>query len=301
MFEAYRNDLRKNQKEHKMVDITVSSNINVNHNLFQHQLNHLDSRKDEEIMYLVKTKYTEIFTREFIAENPKSLNILTDKRFLFAAIQVFNSVPIEYTNKIYANKLAYDYIKTHIEDEHEYTRNLMYSLARAVNKDIIPRLLALGIPESITLNLVIARYSSIKETVNCARLNYCIATSDRNLMTEQMIIRIYEILFDELTILFESIMFSEYDQSQDDLIYSTISLAILDILSSQTSIVIRRVLMTYAADYASGLFRRKIPTPQGIILGDTFIRFSINAISSDYQRILDVSDRLASEEGIYVP
>ena len=48
MFEAYRNDLRKNQKEHKMVDITVSSNINVNHNLFKHQLNPLDSLTDEE-------------------------------------------------------------------------------------------------------------------------------------------------------------------------------------------------------------------------------------------------------------
>ena len=112
-------------------------------------------------------------------------------------------------------------------------------------------------------------------------------------MTEQMIVWIYEKLFDRISPLFYGIMFEVYSsQEEQDFgenfmeIYGTVSLACLDILNNMTSENISAVINRYIKDWEYN--------------GKPRVRFSLRSLSGDYSRISRVVENIVAN-GSYVP
>ncbi len=290
MFESFCEEIKQHNKEHKKFEtIDLFNNPMINSNLLKEKIEHIDKLSDRDLYNLVKESFDSVLKQIFTnnSNSQEYLNIITNTRFLTALNQVVLSLDLTHTQKIYCNKLAYDYFT--IENTDPYVKQLFFSLSKSVNRSIIGTLCSIGLKEDLASYMALARYSSEKEIINVKRLNFIITSSDEDLMNEQMIIKIYEKLFDHITCLFEGIMFdtldfdAEYVTDSMGMIYSTISLAILEILNNMPSQDIRKVLISYHGDYEALYRDHQKP------------RFQLSAISTDYQRILDVIDALKLE------
>lgn len=289
MFEQYMKDISKEPKR-EMIQVKLFNNPAYNPLVLKEKLYNLDSLQDKELFEIIKDSYEAILSDIFVDKNEYYLHLFTNTRFLSIMIQVVSSINnISHTNRTYINKIVYDYLT--LDKKDQYIKQLMYSLSKMVNKDILPRLLGLGLQEDLAIYLALARFSSQKEIVNVKRVNFVIMTSSIEIMTEQMIVYIYEKLFDRITPLFVGTMIDNCKQdmsSEMEEIYSTISLAILDILNTMPSNDIRKVLISYVGDYQAVYYK-------------SGYRFSMQCLSNDYARINTVVQALYANENIYVP
>lgn len=240
--------------------------------------------------------YATILSSSFISENKVTVaNAFMNSKFVTAFSQVLQNVKVPFTigQKICCNKLIYDYL-TLPKEKDKHIEGLLYNLGLSINRETIPGLLGLGLDQTIVSQLVIARFSTSKEILAVKRINVIIVNSPLEIMTEQMIVNIYEKLFDHAMPLFEGIMFDCWDdelfkdEPEQEEIYGLINLALLDIINEMTSDKIAQILTQYV----------KLKEMQ---YNTTQIRFNIHAISSDYQRIIDVIDGLEKFEGVVIP
>ena len=150
--------------------------------------------------------------------------------------------------------------------------------------------------------IIIARYSSFNPEICVKRVNHILITQPKAVMSFEMIIEIFRIIYSERSVwgmMFQYFMFdvipeyNEYDMNahwvteEVEEINSTINLAILEILNSEPYDVIRAALLNYAGIYS--MKRYKMP-----------IRFTMRRLSDDYSRINDMVMMLSSEQ-IFVP
>lgn len=288
MFEQYMKDISKEPKR-ELVEIKLFDNPAYNPLALKDKLKNIDSIDDRELYTLLKDGYDTLLSAIFTDNDIEYLDLFTNPRFISVMIQVMSTVNnISHINRTYINKIVYDYIT--LSESDQYIKQLLHSLSKTVNKDVLPKLLGLGLREDIAVYLALARFSSQKEIVNVKRVNFVIMTSPIEIMTEQMIVYIYEKLFDRITPLFTGTMIDncKQDMSPDmEEIYSTISLAVLDILNLMPSADIRKVLISYVGDY------------QALYLQNGY-RFSLQCLSNDYARINAVVEALKFEN-IYVP
>lgn len=300
----YKEDLKnKSPEKVSTASVDLSKNIFINPKAFKDSLRNIDSLTDQELYNMISHSYETIFSESFIKEDKENLAIITHPRFISACVYVFNTVQqIDYKVKLYCNKIIYDYNTTFRGAEYEYIRNLLFSLGRVINKDKLYTLVALGLPEEIAVNILICRYSSRKERTNIARMNYYICKQSEELMTEQMIIWIFEKLFDKISELFQVIMFYPYDETQNEDVYSIMSLSILDIIENMPYISIKNLLTDYTLAYESGAYRKQLITSnkEVINLNETYTRFSMGSLSADYPRITQAVEEL-KQELVYVP
>ncbi len=279
----------------KYVNVNILQNPVFNLQVLKDMLMNINNLTDQQLYNLVMGSYDNILSDIFINSSPdlqqQYLNIFIHPRFLTILNQVMYKVQLSYDNRIYCNKIIYDYLT--IGNGDQYTKDLLLALAKTVNRDIIPSLIGLGLSEDLATTLAISRFSSKKELVNIKRLNFVICTSSPEIMTEQMIVYIYEKLISNFTFLFEGTMFDlcDYNTVTEDFaeIYSMISLAILTILNNMPSDKIRAVLVAYTGDYNS------------IMNTNHCVRFSMQSLSMDYYRIIQVIEYLRTIENIYVP
>lgn len=265
------------------------------------KLDSINEMEDKELYNIIKESYDSILNDIFHRKDPKYLETFASQKFLTIMIQVLSSIPnIDSNDIIYANKLAYDYHTYKNNDP--YIKQLFFILSKTVNKQKIAELMSIGLEEKLAAYIAMSRYSSFDEIINVKRMNFVIITSStQEIMTLQTIVRIYEKLFNRLTLLLEGVMFDVLDESEEDEesewitedaleIYSTISLAILSILEDQPSSIITKVLSTYTADFKDKYSVSKIP-----------VRFAMKSLSpGEYPRLTSIIESL-SNEGIYVP
>lgn len=286
MFEEFNEEHRVK----KYQSLNILDNPILNSSLLREKLKHIDTLSDRELFMLVRDSFDSVLKQIFSNKDQDYLKIITNTKFLIALHQVVSNINLNHTQRMQCNKLAYDYFTS--ENNDPYIKQLFFALSKSVNREIIGALCSIGLGEDLASYLALARFSSEKEIINVKRLNFIIVSSSVDIMTEQMIIRIYEKLFDSVTPLFEGIMFDgldmddEYISESMNLIYSTISLAILEILNNMPSQDIRKVLISYQGDYEA-LYHQTKP------------RFQVSAISGDYMRILNVIDSL-KEEKIFI-
>lgn len=294
-------DEMKNKKDdEKLETVNLSKNIVFNPNMFKEILYNLDKHSEQEIIDTIKVSYHIIFSDKFIMEDPSHLGIVTNHKFLTAAIRVFSSLSeIEYSTFVYCNKIVYDYVHTYITDEYTDTRNILYSLLRVINKKQIQLLLSIGLPEDIALELLNARYSANTETANITRLILTMQSIDSNTIDTQMAVNIFEKLFDELGLLFQIIMFTPISQGFPET-YENIGLAILFMINNMPSIAIKKVLTGYTTAFESGLFRQHYKSGNNVIPGDTYRRYNLETLDYRFSRITGMISML-KEEQIYVP
>lgn len=295
MLDNFVNELETKSKR-ELVNINIMDTPVFNIQVLYDKLSNIDKVSDKELYSVLKIGYKELLKDIFTKDTPLYLSLLTNARFITIFTQVMASESLDYDSQVYCNKIAYDYL-TSSGQKDRYIKQLYYTLSKVVNRAKIPGLLGLGINEDLASYMTLARYSSLKEIINVERLNFIIVSSPKELMTEQMIVWIYEKLFDRFTPLFEGVMFDvltdEDEESYTDNmleIYSTISLAILDIMNNLPLADIRKVLISYVGDYEI-LYRKP---------GEKSVRFSMKSLSQDYSRINQVVEALELEK-IYVP
>lgn len=211
--------------------------------------------------------------------------------FIAAFIRAINSIPNNYKITLACNKLAYDYFTS--DNPLPEIKKMYLNLSRTVNRQIINSLITLGLDENTASNLAFCRYSSAKERTNVKRLNFVLYNKDPNVMTEQMIVWIYEKLFDHVSQLFYGTMFEVYPPEQEQEfgenfmeIYGVTGNAVLTILNNMSTDNIKKVLTVYSEEW---VYACRPP-----------VRFSLRSLSADFSRISNVVEFL-NETGTPIP
>lgn len=295
MFDDYKDKASQNQNDNpEEIRINYTKNVTIDLGKVKHILNNIQDIDQKEIYDILGRDYNLLLEAIFLENNQDVLDLFNEPKFLIPAIHVFNTLQLTPDQQIYCNRLAYDYLTFNGEKD-EYVKSLLINLSKVVNKAIIPNLCALNLSEDIAILMAMARYSSLKEIINVKRLNVVIMNQPPELMTEQMIVNIYAILFDRALYLFEGIMF-DYWNSDDiedapkEEVYSTIDLAILDIIECLPPKDLRLLLLTYVQDCTIGFF------------SDERIRFNIKSVTKDdYPRVYNMVDYLERDENVKFP
>ena len=303
MFEKFVEDIRNMPVVPPiLVDMDISNDPNYSMETFKTMVLHNSDMNDGDLYTFLKQNYAEVLKMIFEMHNPMYLQYFTSPKFLNTLTAVLHQVPIDDNIRTYCNKLVYDYIT--FKDMKRDIADMMIGLSKAVNKDIILVLRGLDLSEEHAVYLALASRSAQVDTINIRRVNFIIATSvserwenldDEDAMAEaqQLIIYIYQKLFNMITILFESTMFDVYDTSAEwmtdriSIMYSLTSSAVLLILNSFPLNDIKTVLRAYSLDYGVLVQNGKRP------------RFSLLSLSEDYSRINSAIEMLKTE-GIYV-
>lgn len=253
----------------------------------------LKTMDDRELFSIIQSSYPHMLHMIIYAGDERYLNLTTQDKFLVTLNQVLSQErQIEVNNIYHLNKLIYDY--TTVADHDKHTMNLFMTLARTINRPTISRLMGLGLDEATCVDLAVCRYSTSDDVICTKRLNNKIIQGSHKVMTEQMIVDIYSVLYTSATPLFIGIMYDIYSQndleaiSEDaSIINSTINLALLDMIEVMPWQDIRKVLISYATTF-------------GLNPNFSAVRFNV-ALCPDYPRIAEVAKYLQTQESIVMP
>lgn len=281
------------QEPIRAMDIIHSPYFNLQ--ALEEMLMNVSKMNDQELFEFVKVHYKNILGTVF--DNPEKIKYFIDIRFLQAITSVISNTKIDHLTKMNACKIVYDYMSLPIDKRDPMVYTCIQNFGKAVLKDTIMYLVSNGIPEYYVLYMTCALYSSKSMHLNIQRMHYIIATSEPGTFTEQGIINTYIHMsrYHDLTMsyLLSSFMLNEDRNIQNEYMsemYSTISLAILDMLNSMTSQDIKTVLTVYSNEFIMKYG------------GDrNLVRFSLrDGISGDYDRIKEIANNL-TDSGYYVP
>ena len=273
--------------------IDISEMPMFNQNALYDKLIKMDQLDDDSLADIIRNNYSRILDNVFEQEDGGFyLSLFLDQRFLTMFTNIIGEQRnISDTDIVLCNKIAYDYLtSSDINNIKPGLKRLFLNLSKRVNFQVIPRLLSLGLDEATCSYLALSRYSHTDPKVYIRRLNHIIVSHSDSVMTEQMIIDIYQILATSFIPLFKYTMFDVSTEEELNAIgpgaseiYSAISLAMIDILNQFTSADIRKVLVEYSNEYNSS--------------DNLQVRFSMRSISeSEYWRILKVIDILEYEQ-----
>ena len=275
-------------------EVNISNNPNVNSNLLDTIINNgtINNYSDQQLFTLLSNNLRGFLLNIFERKDQRYIKMIISDRFLRILIQVVNNMEVDYIDKIYLNKLCYDYLTLDDNSKNNVISDLIYYLAKITNKKHIPILIGVGIPEKIACYIVLSRFSDNNEFINVTRMNFVIMTANIN-FTEQMIVDIYQNLFDRVSQLFIATMLDVPDSTEEwytediDDRYSLITLAVLDILNSLPSDAIKRVLDEYVRLYHISYVGKET-------------RCDLRCLSGDYERIRNIVEDMNSQ-GIRLP
>lgn len=219
-----------------------------------------------------------------VDKRPKILQLITDKDFLIGMSLSDIQLSTEYINRFNRVYRAYMVNPSNNVIFNQDSARELYKLALKYNRKWVDKLMELGLDEPESLWLIANRYSSTDERRNIRRMVRAIQHSSQDVMTEEMIMKIFEVCFnDQVSSLFCAVMtdrFDIFDNSNEEYVYSTVSNALLNILTTMSIDDIRDVLKAYLDElYKSGA--------RG--------RFSLNSINPiDYKNIVEATKELES-------
>lgn len=277
-----------------IASINVFNNPNLNRNLLDNIINNgtINNYSDAELYTLVSNNLRGLLLNIFERKDQRYIKMIISDRFLRVLIQVVSNIEVDYMNKIYLNKLCYDYLTLDDESKNPIINDLIYHLAKITNKKHIPILVGCGIPEKIACYIVLSRFSTNNEFLNVTRMNFVIMTANIY-FTEQMIVDVYQNLFEKVSQLFEATMLDVIDTNEEwytediDERYSLITLALLDILNSLPSDAIQRVLNDYVSVYHTSYAGRET-------------RCDLRCLSGDFERIRNIVEEMIAN-GVRMP
>ena len=276
----------------------VGNSILVNSDLLLTELDRIDSKSDKELYELIRTGYPVLLDVEFINKIQNKVYIakaFSNLRFVSAFCTMMSKVQLTELQSICCNKLIYDYMTSKNKNEMIVTQ--LFGLGWNINRNYITPLYGKGLDQNLITHLAIARNSTTDDTLAAKRVNVIIMNSPVNIMTEETIFSIYECFFcKSVRSLFNAIMFdsldyideedTEFAQEQED-IYATITLALLDMLNDLPMDMLCQLLKSYAQ-----LKQYCHPNDKA--------RFDIHSISGDYYRVLQAIE-IVELEGVMVP
>lgn len=290
MFESFIEKAKETPRQ-KPITLDLASNMALNPTLLWNKLEQIDFIDDKDLFNLLKGYFTDILDEIFDSKNQKFVGLFTNPKFISALTQVLYNTELPEKYKRRTNKMTYDYLVLR-DNKDSYVEELLMAMAKTANRDKIPKLCALGIPESVASLLVMSRYSSEKEIVNVRRLNHILMSQPVATMTEQKIVDIYLALFNHILPLFEGVMLdvvSPQNMSPDEAeIYGIITLAALDLMNELPLASIKHGLQLFIDD-------------KRILYPDNHLRLNLESCSPhDYPRLLTAID-LLKNDGVYIP
>lgn len=280
------------------VTIDFSANVLLTNDMLAEKIKSLDNLSDQDIYILVRDYYDTILTDIFESKdnNKKSdfIDLFMQPKFIIALTQVMYNIPpenITSQTKRRLNKMSFDYLMIDENDRDKYISGLLMALSKTVNRDKIPRLCAIPLPEDMASLLALARYSSEKEVLNVKRLNKVLMSQPLTSLSEQKIVDIYLALFEHVLPLFTGVLLDVVSpqnmNSNSSEIYGLITLAMLDIMNELP-----------IADIKTGLVR--FEETRQIWYPDSPLRLNLESCSEeDYPRVLCAIDQLKTE-GVYI-
>lgn len=280
------------------VTIDFSANVLLTNDMLADKIKSLDNLSDQDIYILVRDYYDTILTDIFESKdnNKKSdfIDLFMQPKFIIALTQVMYNIPpenITSQTKRRLNKMSFDYLMIDENDRDKYISGLLMALSKTVNRDKIPRLCTIPLPEDMASLLALARYSSEKEVLNVKRLNKVLMSQPLTSLSEQKIVDIYLALFEHVLPLFTGVLLDVVSpqnmNSNSSEIYGLITLAMLDIMNELPIVDIKTGLVRFEET-------RQIWYP------DSPLRLNLESCSEeDYPRVLCAIDQLKTE-GVYI-
>lgn len=289
MYESFVKDLASHQKVEVKLDL--SQNMILNPELLWNKLADIEHLDDSELYKILSNYLDKILDEIFNNKNTRFISLFTTPKFISTLTQVLYNITLSDSQKKKLNKMAYDYLIKKTEKD-EYVSSLLSVMAKVVNRDIIPTLCGLGMPESIAAMLAMARFSNEKEIINVRRLNHILMQQPPETLSEQLIVDIYCKLFDHMLALFEGVMLDvvspQVMSSGEAEIYGLITLAALDIFEA---------LPMQTLKYGLSLFEED----KRVLYSDYHVRMNLESCSpQDYPRLIAAIDELKSA-GIFMP
>ena len=262
----------------------------MNRDAFKQAIPNISQMDEYSLSVLIKNNI-DVISYDILNNDRAYAPLLRDAKFISALIRAVMSIPIDLNTKLACNKITYDYFTSDNPDPGIKQQYL--NMSKLLNKDDIAALVSLGLDEVTACNFALCRNSSSNEKTNAKRLNFAMYFRDPQLMTEQMVVWIYEKLFKRASDLFQATMFEVYaPEQQSDFgenfmeVYGVVGLAVLLIVNNMTTDKIRRVLIGYATEWD--------------YMGRPPVRFTLHALSNDFPRIVRVVDALTAE-GYVIP
>ena len=261
--------------------------------MFYYQVNNLDKMNDKDRFNFIKSNIDFIAT-QVIDGTCKYTKKLVEPTFLVPVKDVLRTMPITVIRRMFINKLNYSY--QFYKGATDNIQALLLDATRPVNQPYIGALQSIGLSEQNAATLAASRFSSDDEIINVNRLNYSIYLIGSQIMTEQMIIWVYEKLFDQMRYLFTGTMIelketmvppNNHDEEDFYETFSTVSLALLTMVNNMTSVDIDRLLKIFL-DYWNAHHRIKT-------------RFSLRALSGDFGRVRTIVEQMTEKQHILVP
>lgn len=261
--------------------------------VFYYQINNLDKMNEKDRYNFIKSN-VDFIANQVINGTCKYNRKLVDPLFLNTLKEVLRTMPVTAIRRLFINQLAYSY--QFYKGATESISLLLLDTTRLVNQPYIGILQSLGLTEDQSAKLALSRFSSSDEIVNVNRLNYTIYLIGHRVMTEQMIIWIYEKLFDQMRYLFVGSMMETkgsmvppdgHDEDDFYETFSTASLALLTMVNNMTSADIDRLLRIFM-DYWNANHK---PTT----------RFSLRALSGDFGRVRTIVETITEKQGLWIP
>lgn len=253
-------------------------------------IKNIPSMTYEELRIFIERNMDNIL-KDSINGNQEYIKYFTNIDFLDAFINVLETKQYYSPNIIvWVNNICYDYI-TQNKKDNETSRRIL-KIANIVNRHKMPKLLGLGLPPSVAITLLMARYSSSTNLFTCIkRLNFVIITQPKTLMSYDMMLEICKILYDDIARQFQYFMLDVIPQYSDENptwvteeveeVNSVLNLVILDLLNQQPLQTIKAAISDYILSY--GALYSKAP-----------YRFALKNLSDDYYRINMVVQDLMS-------
>ena len=261
--------------------------------VFYYQINNLDKMNEKDRYNFIKSN-VDFIANQVINGTCKYNRKLVDPLFLNTLKEVLRTMPVTAIRRLFINQLAYSY--QFYKGATESISLLLLDTTRLVNQPYIGILQSIGLTEDQSAKLALSRFSSSDEIVNVNRLNYTIYLIGHRVMTEQMIIWVYEKLFDQMRYLFVGTMMETkgsmvppdgHDEDDFYETFSTASLALLTMVNNMTSVDIDRLLRIFM-DYWKANHK---PTT----------RFSLRALSGDFGRVRTIVETITEKQGLWIP
>ena len=261
--------------------------------VFYYQINNLDKMNEKDRYNFIKSN-VDFIANQVINGTCKYNRKLVDPLFLNTLKEVLRTMPVTAIRRLFINQLAYSY--QFYKGATESISLLLLDTTRLVNQPYIGILQSIGLTEDQSAKLALSRFSSSDEIVNVNRLNYTIYLIGHRVMTEQMIILVYEKLFDQMRYLFVGTMMETkgsmvppdgHDEDDFYETFSTASLALLTMVNNMTSVDIDRLLRIFM-DYWNANHK---PTT----------RFSLRALSGDFGRVRTIVETITEKQGLWIP
>lgn len=279
--------------------LTLPNFLNsMDHKELMHVYKYVGNGYDESFI-VGKIRFQSLSLLEFVSKDndPNTMVLFTDLRFLTLfekAITTDKIFRVEDKHKMC--KIIYDYLNRSDINKSKEVLDIFKHIVKVSYPNEVGRLSQI-VSFDTAVNLVMFRYSADKEIENVSRVNNYIIDQNCNMMTVQTIANIYQILFDRLTPIFESIMMVDvaikpnYNESNITN-FNNITQVVLALLETSTDRVIFDVLRNYANDWA-------------MIMNKPSVRFSIRELNSTpdngFPRICLAAQILQTNYGIIIP